>query len=322
MSSLLENLPFRLICPACQIPLDQNGSGLRCARCGRPIPVRDGVPSFCESDPFYEEYISHHVPYHLSPSGMKGALLRVLPYWSWREWRFWRRYVPRGGWLLDLGAARGRAIFAERATGCVGVDTAITALGDCARHYRLAVQSGLTPIPIENEAFDCVVTSHVIGHIPIAEKDSVFSEIARVLRRGGRSVNVIETDSLHPLVRFAKQRPDLYQRYFIDPDGHVGLELPSAVIERFRKHGLHLIACWKMDAGPFHPRMWLKHFDNEYAELSPKVKAEVERSRGIMHNLARLAATEVALGAIHYTTGQWSYPLDNAQFIAAVFEKQ
>ena len=321
MTAPLEVLPFRFLCPACGKPLAWDTVALRCGSCGREIPVRDGVPSFCESDAFYEDYISHHVPYHRNPAGPKGALLRFLPYWSWREWRFWRRYVPRGGWLLDLGCARGREIFAERAGACVGIDTARTALLECAGYYRLAVQSGLTPIPFESNSFDCVVTSHVIGHIPIADKDTVFSEIARVLKPGGRSVNVIETDSLHPLLQFAKQWPNLYQRYFIDPDGHVGLELPSAVIERFRRHGLRLKACWKMEAGPFHPRQWIKHFDNEYREHSPTVAAAVERSRRTLANPALLAATEVALGTFHYTLGQWARPLDYAQFLAAVFEK-
>ncbi len=322
MTSPLDGLPFRLICPACRSPLDPDGDGLQCPRCGRRIPLRNGIPGFCEADPFYEEYISHHVPYHLSPRGPKGGILRWLPYWSWREWRFWRRYVPRGGWLLDLGCARGREIFVERAEACIGVDTALTALVDCSQHYRLAVQSGLSPIPFESGAFDTVVTSHVIGHIPLAEKDALFAEIARVLKPGGRSVNVIETDSIHPLVRFAKQRPDLYQRHFIDPDGHVGLELASAVIDRFSRHGLRAMAVWKMDAGPFHPRMWLKHFDNEYRDRSPELAASVRRSRGVMSNPALLAATEVGLGAVHYTLGQWRYPLDHSQFIAGVFEKE
>jgi SAM-dependent methyltransferase len=322
MMSAIEDLPFRLICPQCRQPLERSAAGLACTACGRVVPILDGVPCFCDADPFYEDYISRHVPYHLNPRGLKGALLRFLPYWSWREWRFWRRYVPAGGWLLDVGCARGREIFAERAAGCVGIDTARTALADCARRYRLAIQSDLKPIPIESGSFDCVVTSHVIGHIPPAEKDAVCSEIARVLKRGGRSVNVIETDSRHPLLQFAKQSPDLYQRYFIEPDGHVGLELPSAVIERFERHGLHLAACWKMEAGFLHPRQWLKHFDNEYAEKSPRIAAAVKRSRQIMESPALLAAAEIALGAAHYTIGQWSYPLDHANFIAAVFEKK
>ncbi|HYM12720.1 MAG TPA: class I SAM-dependent methyltransferase [Bryobacterales bacterium] len=322
MKSPLDQIPMRLICPACRTALEAGGDGLRCGRCGRSVPIKNGVPSFCEADPFYEEYISRHVPYHLSPAGLKGAVLRVIPYWSWREWRFWRRNVPRGGWLLDLGCARGRQIFVERAAGCVGVDTALTALAECAQHYKLAIQSGLMPIPLESESFDCVVTSHVIGHIPPAEKDAVYSEIARVLKRGGRSVNVIETDSRHPLLEFAKRWPDLYQRHFIDPDGHVGLELPSAVIERFRRHGLRLVTLRKMEAGPLHPRQWLKHFDNEYREKSAKVDAAVGSSQRLMQNPVLLAIMEMALGAAHYTIGQWRYPLDHANFIAAVFEKE
>ena len=316
-----ETLPFRFICPQCRTPLDANHAGLRCGSCGRQTLVQDGIPSFCEADPFYERYVGHHVPYHRNPPGLKGAALRVLPYWSWREWRFWRRYVPRGGWLLDLGCARGREVFARRAF-CVGIDTARSALAECAQHYRLAVQSTLTPIPFESGSFDCVVTSHVVGHIPAAEKDAVLEEIARVLKPGGRSVNVIETDSEHPMVLFAKQWPDLYQRHFIEPDGHVGLELPSAVLERFGRHGLRPAACWKMDAGPFHPRYWVKHFDNEYRDKSPQVRTAVGRSRLLLEHAPLLAGAEITLGLVHYTVGQWRYPLDHAQFIGAVFVKE
>jgi len=321
MSAALAPLPLRFRCPSCRASLAANAAELACAACGRRYPVLDGIPSFCEADPFYEQYISHHVPYHLSPQGLKGFVLRWLPYWSWREWRFWRRSVPRGGWLLDLGCARGREIFAERAGACVGVDTARTALADCARHYRLAVQSGLVPLPFEDASFDCVVTSHVIGHIPAQEKDGVVAEIARVLKPGGRSVHVIETDSRHPLLLFAKQWPDLYRRWFIEPDGHVGLELPSAVLARFARHGLRTVACWKMEAGPFHPRQWLKHFDNEYATHSTEVAAAVRRSRRLTGNPALLAMAEVGLGVYHYTLGQWRRPLDHANFLAVVFEK-
>ena len=70
---------------------------------------------------------------------MKGVLLRVLPYWSYREWRFWRRWVPRRCRLLDLGCARGREVFVERAASCVGVDLARAALSDCREHYALAL---------------------------------------------------------------------------------------------------------------------------------------------------------------------------------------
>ena len=102
----------------------------------------------------------------------------------------------------------------------------------------------------------------------------------------------------------------------------MGLELPSAVLERFARHRLRAIACWKMEAGPFHPRQWLKHFDNEYRERSPRIARAVERSRRAIGNPALLAAAEIGLGVVHYTVGQWSYPLDHAQFLAVVFEKE
>jgi hypothetical protein len=76
-----------------------------------------------------------------------------------------------------------------------------------------------------------------------------------------------------------------------------------------------------MDAGPLHPRQWLKHFDNEYAARSPAVARAVERSRRRMASPLRLAAVEVALGLNHYTLGQWRRPLDHANFLAVVFEK-
>ncbi len=283
------------------------------------------TPTFATSsqdaEAFYESYVQHHVPYHLSPAGFKGWILRFLPYWSWREWRFWNRYVPRGGVLLDLGCARGREVFAERSKTSVGLDIAPTALRDCAKYYHLATRSNLFPVPFRDGSVDCVVTSHVLGHVPADQKDGVLSEITRVLKPGGKSIHVVETDSLHPLVTFAKQRPDLYQRYFVEPDGHVGLEMPSAVVKRFERHGLRLVRCYKMDAGVFHPRLMLKHFDNELRRYSAKVDRMVRLSAWMMNRPVVLALSEVLLGIHHYSIGQWICPLEHAQFVAVVLEK-
>ena len=59
---------------------------------------------------------------------MKRLILSVLPYWPYREWRFWARWVPLGCRLLDLGCARG---FEVESVG-------VRADGDM--HPRLAVQ--------------------------------------------------------------------------------------------------------------------------------------------------------------------------------------
>ncbi len=277
--------------------------------------------STAEMTAFYERYVEEHVPYQRSPGGVKGLVLRYLPYWSWREWRFWRRYVPAGGLLLDLGCARGREIFTERASTCVGIDLARNALGECAEHYRLAVQGTLGALPFRDECFDCVVTSHVLGHVPAAEKDHLLAELARVLKKGGRTLHVIETDSRHPLVRFAKQEPDLFERHFIEPDGHVGLETGSAVLERFARHGLRCRRFFQMDAGVFHPRLFLKFFDNEYRRRSRSIDRRARLGHWVMKHAAALATTEVLLGLHHFTVGQWLYPLDRCQFLGLVCEK-
>jgi len=274
-----------------------------------------------DREAFYEDYVQYHVPYHCNPVGLKGWILRFLPYWSWREWRFLNRYVPREGLLLDLGSARGREVFAARQGASIGLDIAPTALKDCARHYQLAVRSNLFPIPLRDQSVDCVVSSHVLGHVAAGEKDRLLSEIARVLKPGAKSIHVVETDSTHPLVTFAKQYPELYQRYFVEPDGHIGLEMPAAVVGRFERHGLRVVRCYKMEAGVFHPRLMLKHFDNEFRHHSAKVDRMVRLSAWIMDRTLVLAVTEVLLGVHHYSIGQWTCPLERAQFLAVVLEK-
>ena len=76
-----------------------------------------------------------------------------------------------------------------------------------------------------------------------------------------------------------------------------------------------------MDVGPFHPRVFLKHFDNEYRQLSRGVDRRARLCRWIMDAPAALAVVQVALGIFHYTLGQWFYRLDRSTFLAVVFEK-
>jgi hypothetical protein len=68
------------------------------------------VNSTEQTPEFYERYVEEHVPYHRSPHGLKRlVLLSFLPYWSYREWRFWRRTTPQGARVLDLVGKRPRS---------------------------------------------------------------------------------------------------------------------------------------------------------------------------------------------------------------------
>ena len=270
---------------------------------------------------FYDSYVEEHVPYHRSPRGLKRVLLAALPYWSYREWRFWERNVPRCEALLDLGCARGREVFRAKARRCVGADLAAKALADCAEHYDGAALAELESLPFPDASFDCVVSSHVIGHIPPEKKPLVFAEIARVLRPGGRTAHVIETESSRELVRKAKAHPELYRSRVLDPDGHVGLEPPSRVLERFRQAGFEVSSVEKMEARTLHPRLWVKWFDNEYRAHDAEIDRAVLRAKRTLASPIRLAAEEIRLGIRHRTIEQWAPDVDEAMFVAVVADK-
>lgn len=273
-----------------------------------------------EARRFYDRYVEEHVPYHRSPRGLKAAVLCHLPYWSYREWRFWRENVPLGCRLLDLGAARGREIFREQAAWAIGVDLAHAALADSLAEYDAAIEASLGRLPFADSTFSCVVSSHVLGHIPFADKPAVAAEVARVLQPGGRTVHVIEVDGEHPLAELAKKSPALYQRRLIEPDGHVGLDEPARAVARFEQAGLRLVEVTPWENGPLHPRLAVKWFDNEYRRTERRLDRLVRRSAAILRSPWRLALNEALLG----TYSRWIGPrrgLDRALFLAAVFEK-
>jgi ubiquinone/menaquinone biosynthesis C-methylase UbiE len=92
--------------------------------------------------------------------------------------------------ILDLGCARGRFVRALSASGgrVVGVDrswellrTAPDSAGGCS-----FVLSTATRLPFADSIYDGVVCIEVIEHIP--ELEAALSEIARVLKPGGRAI--------------------------------------------------------------------------------------------------------------------------------------
>lgn len=48
------------------------------------------------------------------------------------------------------------------------------------------IHSRINVIPLEANSVDCVISNCVLNLVPLAEKPSVFTEIARVLKPGGR----------------------------------------------------------------------------------------------------------------------------------------
>jgi SAM-dependent methyltransferase len=210
-------------------------------------------------------------------------------------------------------------VFRERAAFVVGLDMARNALGECATHYDGALAGSLAALPAADESFDCVVSSHVMGHVPVEEKDQVLGEILRVLRPGGCSLHVVETDSRGWLMDQAKQEPELYQRYLIEQDGHVGLELPSEVVARFERAGLAVEQVEALADSDVHPRLAVKWFGGEYRQVSRPLGRLAARSEAILANPLRLAWEEIRLG--RRGRRPRSSEIDEALFVSIVTRK-
>lgn len=304
-----------LACPRCFDELRDDNGLLTCIRCDSRFAVTDGIPSFASTDEFYDAYADVHCPYSLSPSGVKGVILRFLPFWSWREWQFWRCVVPGCNRLLDIGCGRGRQLFTERARETVGFDGSLRFARDCAGHYDSVAVGTLPRLPFRSGIFDMVVSSHVMGHIPVEHKETLVGEIARILRSGGVTAHIIETDSQHPVVVAAKRRPETYCKQFIGQDGHVGLELASQVLGRFERHGFLASKVRLVDAivpSLQNFRKYLNHPD--FSDL-PGVSWLRRINRWTTGSRAANAAYEVGMGAFHRTIEQWVGDPERSQFI-------
>lgn len=311
-----------LACPNCQNDLVADTTRLSCLHCSAAYPIIDGIPCFAEPDSFYDEYAGQHCPFAASPTGIKKAVLQVLPFWSYREWKFWRRAIPNCERLLDFGCGRGREIFLERACEVIGYDGSLAFLHDCARRYAATALGQLPRLPFQSNHFDVVASSHTIGHVAIEHKETLIGEIARVLKMGGKTAHIIETDSNHPAVLAAKRNPAAYKRQFIEQHGHIGLEPADRVVERFERHGFRMIECSLVDAIKPSVLNYRRFFDVPELANLPELRWPRRFSRLTERSWAANAAYEVGFGAFHRTIEQWYGKPSHAQFVHVVFEKR
>ncbi len=112
------------------------------------------------------------------------SLIPPQRYWQRRRHRItvlWARGVGR---VLDAGC--GSSLIVQSLNNVIGMDYNYAKLRFLRRYEIPLVNGSAFALPFKDESFDCVISSQVIEHIPFDE--SIFSEIRRVLRSGGRLI--------------------------------------------------------------------------------------------------------------------------------------
>ena len=180
--------------------------------------------------------------------------------------------------ILDLGCGGGRHYFCEYGK-VVGVDPVLPLLQMAGKIYDEVYQTNGFKLPFADESFDYVVSSDVLGHIGHENKDLLFSEIHRVLKKGGRTVHCSEADGDNVWYRFAHRYPELFAVHFVDKPGHIGMERPTQIRARFLKHGFKEITFRRLNSTIQEPGTLVALFDNEYRTKSKWISACVAIDR-------------------------------------------
>ena len=111
------------------------------------------------------------------------SIVPLQRYWQRRRYRVITTMVAGASRVLDVGCGSSRIIGSAR---MVGLDIVLAKLRYARRYDNPLVHGSIFELPFKDRAFDCVICSEVIEHVPADER--VFSELERVLEPGGRLV--------------------------------------------------------------------------------------------------------------------------------------
>jgi hypothetical protein len=141
-----------------------------------------------------------------------------------------------------------------------------------------------------------------------------------VLKPGGRTVHVIETDATNCWYLFAHRHPDLFRKHFVDRPGHVGLELPTQLRARFLKHGFKEVRFRKMGTNVLECGMVAAFFNNEFKAHCSALKLLAPLDALLARSLPVKEGVNVLLELAAKVDDLFS-PLDHASGALVVFEK-
>jgi dolichol-phosphate mannosyltransferase len=109
------------------------------------------------------------------------SLIPIQRMWQRRRHHITTAWARAAGRTLDAGC--GSSVIVQSLNNAVGMDVSFDKLRFLRRHKIPLVRGSTMELPFKDGIFDCVISSQVIEHIPF--KESIFSEMRRVMRPGG-----------------------------------------------------------------------------------------------------------------------------------------
>ena len=145
-------------------------------------------------------------------------------------------HLRRGSEILDAGCGGGRPVLTA-----IGRVTGLEPIAELAAQargiYPEVVESFAEKMPFPDGRFDAVVSTDILGHIPVPIKDAVMSEMFRVLKPGGVTLHLAEADSDGWMARIAKREPGPYRNTWVESPDHRAMETAAVQMDRFRRAG-------------------------------------------------------------------------------------
>ena len=325
----------KLVCPDCRVEIELSAATARCPQCARVYPYCNGILSFLTSMERFNEgefedkqknawNDSAQMRLKVRGNRLLSFLnkLRIKFSFSGRRDRLFYNEMKDGDknrLILDLGCGGGRHYFCDYGK-VIGVDPVLELLPMAKSLYAEVYHAGGYALPFADNTFDYLVSSDVLGHIPFDKKDLIFSEMHRVLKKGGRVVHLIETDAVNVWYRYAKKNPALFQKYFIDLPGHVGLELPSALRSRFLKHGFKEVLFKKFWGNLMEIGALGVLFNNEAKDRSIVMRIMVAISKLLSRSLLVREVLHLFMEPLGILDDHLT-PIDHGMCMLVVFEK-
>ena len=113
-----------------------------------------------------------------------NSIVPLQRYWQRSRYRVIAGAARGYTSVLDVGCGSSRILSANQRM--VGLDIQLNKLRYARRFGNPLVHGSIFALPFEDQAFDCVICSEVIEHVPPEER--AFDELIRVLKPGGRLI--------------------------------------------------------------------------------------------------------------------------------------